>query len=125
MKFNDQVLIFSTLEECLSHPIRKNLFIEAKESLCQLKKILFNFDIDNIYVINEFIDRNIYSLKVIPIYFETSKKDLEIIVDKKLLENFPGIDFFISDKHHIYLLKENKIVLKDNIQIKKILLGTI
>ena len=125
MKFQESKDYFGTLSDALSVSSRRELLDRAASSLKSLKQILFEFDVDEIFMTDSFLDKNVYSMKNLTIYFEVNQKDLAKIIDRRLLEDLKNLDFLISDKKHLYFLTDGRILLKDNLEIKTISLGPV
>lgn len=84
MKFDDCGNLYPTLSEAIKDPRRKSLFERHEDFLENLESILFdNYDVDGLYIVNDFFDKALFSLNRLPIYWEMGKSKFEEFVDKR------------------------------------------
>lgn len=113
MNFNESLEkeYYYSLEEAFKSPFKKNLWDKNIERILSLKESLFiNYDIDEIYIINEFLEKNSTNEKI-SILIKADQKDLDDLVKE-------NISVYVEAEGVLYKLEENK--LKEvNLKIRK------
>lgn len=107
MKFNDLKNYYPTLNEALKDSRRKSLFVSKQNKLLELKEKLFDvYDVEDIYIIDDFFDKSIFSINKLPIYCEMSQQSFDAFVEQKeiygLIEDF---SLYIHTPNHLFYLK--------------------
>jgi hypothetical protein len=108
MTFSDSKLhYFPTLKETLE--FRKDIVGQTSDSLATLKDDLFiNFNIENIFAINEFFDPETPYLSYIPILIEVNKSQLEDMLESNFFNKQDNsIKLIISYNDEIYDYKDD------------------
>lgn len=121
MTFDEYTNYYPTLTEAMKDSRRKMLY-ESKEKLLEsLETSLFDhYNVDELYIVNEFFDRDIFSIDRIPIYFKMKVNLFEQFVDNheanKLCNNF---DIYIEANNSIFRFKNGSWGMRGNKIIKK------
>ena len=108
MTFSDSKLhYFPTLKETLE--FRKDIVGQTSDSLATLKDDLFiNFNIENIFAINEFFDPETPYLSYISILIEVNKSQLEDMLESNFFNKQDNsIKLIISYNDEIYDYKDD------------------
>lgn len=95
---------YSSFSELISNNQRKSIWNEYKNSLSQLTMELKDlYDIDEVYLINDSIIKNIYKIDNLSILYKFNKQDFDDFVDSMIIEDF-DFDFYcnVEDKTYHY-----------------------
>lgn len=100
---------FDSLQESLIIANRKKLWENNKQKLDYLREQLFDlYDIETIFVINEFLEKNIYNINKIPILIETNKNNFEDIVESCFVQNIVSdFDFYFLVEDILYFFDKD------------------
>lgn len=116
---------YNSLDEAILN--RARLWNATRSTISSLSQKLFDdLDIENsIFIINEFFNKDLYSINSIDVLVELSQEQLESVVDLKILEQHrqDNINYYIyvqeSNRYYVYkdFLKEEKfdVNIKRNI----------
>ncbi len=114
MNFNQVVSLknyFNTLNEAIQ--FRTTLWEKNITNLELLEQELFdNFDIeDSIFIINEFFNKNNFSLDVIDVLLEVTKSQFENMIDEQTIQKFNNdgtcYHIYIKDEDRFYTFNDN------------------
>ncbi len=73
---------YNSLNETLKNPRRKELYESKVDNIESLKTTMFDcFNVDLIYVINDFFDKELFSLSKLPVYMEMNQYEFEEFVE--------------------------------------------
>lgn len=87
MKFNDYGDFYSTLSEAMKDPRRQELYERHEDFLETFESTLFDdYDVEGVYIVNDFFDKSIFSLDHLPVYWSMDKNRFEEFVDKREAE---------------------------------------
>jgi len=101
---------FQTLEEAIVQ--RPVLWNKNNEILESLKQDLFDYiDVEELFIINEFMEKDIHTVNKIDVLIEMSKLQFEQLLEKKILDKYSsdGLNFHIKVKveNENYIKTEN------------------
>ena len=109
---------FQTLEEAIQQ--RQSLWSKNSKILESLKQDLSDYiDVEEIYVINEFMEKNLHTINGIDILIELSTLQFEQLLEEKILDgyNIDNINFYFKTDKESYLKTED-FYKKENLVIK-------
>lgn len=87
---------------------RKLILDDNKTMIDEIKQKMFDlYDVENMFVINEFLDKDVYNVEYIPLLFSLSKGNFEDLVENKQLKDF------YSNNIKLNILVENKLYIFD------------
>jgi hypothetical protein len=113
MEFNESLDVktyFQTLTE--AKDFRVTLWENIDNRISRLKQKLFDdFSIEeSIYIINDFFDTSIYSLKKADVILELNKNEMEEVLEGKIIQMFEhdAINYFIHnvDENRFFKFKD-------------------
>lgn len=109
---------YSSFSEMISNNQRKSIWEEYKNSLFQLTTELKDlYDINEVYLINDSIIKNIYKIDNLSILYEFNKQDFDDFVDSMIIEDF-DFDFYCNVDDKIYHYNGSSWI-KENLKINK------
>lgn len=111
---------YSINETLQNDSFRNKIWEENKDYLLVLKEELFlHYDIENIYVINEFFEKNTL-VENIPILIDIDKINLEEMAESEFSQfDNDAIDYYFRTKYQTYKLY-NKNLQEVDLEIKKL-----
>lgn len=112
MEFNEvkKLKEYYTLEEAISY--RKRLWSKNVNTLYALSDRLFD-DLDteeNVFIINEFFEKNKYNIERIDVLIEFNKYEFEQFIENNILEEYVTDDI----KYHVYIIDEDVFYTYDD-----------
>lgn len=123
MKFDDCTNYYSSLTEALKDNRRQALYERNEDFLTMLETTLFDkYDVEEIFIVDEFFDRQKFDLTRLPLYWEMSKPKFESFVDAReadfLCEQFDlrvRVDSAVFHFNNIYWVSESDKIIKKEI----------
>lgn len=113
---------YNSLQEIMQNNNRKYLLELNKDILMKLLDSLeIEYDVQNLYIINETLRKNVYDIKKLSLFFEIDKKNFEDLVDSHLLDKYNNIyNIYCDVNNTVYFLNENYLWSEGNYPSKKI-----
>ena len=95
---------YNSIKDALKNPRRKELFESKTNHIEALKTTMFDcFNVDNVYVIDGFFDKEQFTLPTLPVYMEMCQSEFEDFVDStKMLFLKEDFDVYIKVKETLY-----------------------
>lgn len=106
---------YYTLQEAISN--RNSFWSKNVKVLYALSDRLFDdYDVEeNIYIINEFFDKNKYNIDKVDVLLEFKKYEFEKFIDDKVLEEYKSDGI----QYHIYIRDEDMFYMYDDFYKKE------
>ena len=110
---------YSSINELLKDNKRLSIWNENKSSLSQLtNELLYLYELNDVSLINEIIQKNVYKIDTVSIMYELNKSDFENFIDSHIIEDF-DFDIYCLVEDNIYHYN-GKLWMLENIKINKL-----
>lgn len=117
-KCND--LYRSLMEAMRENNTRKALYERNSDFLESLETVLYDkYDVDSIYIINEFFDKTVFSLDRLPLYWKMEQKQFEAFVDAREADFLVGQFDLLIDTNRGFFRYNNGFWKQENDKIIK------
>lgn len=108
------------MEAMRENNTRKALYERNSDFLESLETVLYDkYDVDSIYIINEFFDKTVFSLDRLPLYWKMEQKQFEAFVDAREADFLVGQFDLLIDTNRGFFRYNNGFWKQENDKIIK------